>query len=228
MVCHFNSSSVRPLNVLPTITNPEPSSARAPRCRFDNQPCRRPCPHSTASTIRSSVWTGLTFRHDFPRRPASYGAAAAFTTTPSCPAAKASTSTCSPSIGESVTTFGTRHSPATRASSDSRSVRGASIRSTPSRWRRSKKNGRTPCSLPSGPADGSGDEPDGPGSSAEPPPRQLTVSWNSCGRPSGPTPIASPSNTARSTGSDRTAATTPGTRSVISFRFRVQTRTSSP
>ncbi len=38
-------SSVMPLNVLPTMTNP-PSLPRAPRCRFDSHPVRRPCPHS--------------------------------------------------------------------------------------------------------------------------------------------------------------------------------------
>ena len=46
---------------------------RAPRWRFDSQPWRRPWPHSTASTTRSSVCTGLTLRHAPPRRPASYG-----------------------------------------------------------------------------------------------------------------------------------------------------------
>ena len=42
------------------------------RCRLDSQPCRRPWPHSAASTTRSSVCTGLTLsqpvRVDPPRR----------------------------------------------------------------------------------------------------------------------------------------------------------------
>ena len=63
-------ASVRPLNVLPTMTN-VPSGPRAPRCRFESQPCRRPWPHSAASTTRSSVRTGFTLRHAPPRRPAS-------------------------------------------------------------------------------------------------------------------------------------------------------------
>ena len=71
-VCQRSSSSVRPLNVLPTITK-SPSAPRAPRWRFDSQPWRRPWPHSTASTTRSSVCTGLTLRQAPPRRPASYG-----------------------------------------------------------------------------------------------------------------------------------------------------------
>src|SRR5215210_6303515 len=60
-VCQASSSSVSPLKVLPSIAQPSPS--RAPRCRLDRYPRRRPWPHSAASTTRSSVWTGLTFSH---------------------------------------------------------------------------------------------------------------------------------------------------------------------
>src|SRR3954467_6655257 len=59
-------ASVRPLNVLPSITNS--SSRRAPRWRFESHPRRRPWPHSTASTTRSSVWRGLAFSHPAPDR----------------------------------------------------------------------------------------------------------------------------------------------------------------
>ena len=64
-------ASVRPLNVLPSITKPAPDGSRAPRCRLLSQPRRRPWPHSAASTTRSSVWRGLTFSQPAPRRPAS-------------------------------------------------------------------------------------------------------------------------------------------------------------
>ncbi len=40
-VCQASTSSVIPLNVLPSITS-EPSGSRAPRCRFDSFPARRP------------------------------------------------------------------------------------------------------------------------------------------------------------------------------------------
>ena len=53
--------------------------------------------------------------------------------------------------------------------------------------------------------------------SAEPAHRHL----EGCGRPSGRSAITSPSSTIASTGSDGTAATTSGTRSVTSARLRV-------
>ena len=59
-VCHASIASVRPLNVLPSITNcPGSASWRAPRWRLLSQPRRRPWPHSAASTTRSSVWHRL-------------------------------------------------------------------------------------------------------------------------------------------------------------------------
>src|SRR2546430_10733965 len=48
-----------------------------------SQPWRRPEPHSTASTTRSSVRAVLTLSHADPRRPAAYGAVSDFTMTPS-------------------------------------------------------------------------------------------------------------------------------------------------
>ena len=55
-VCQVSISSVMPLKVLPSITNP-PSGSRAPRWMLESQPFRRPEPSSTASTTRSSVCT---------------------------------------------------------------------------------------------------------------------------------------------------------------------------
>ena len=98
-VCHSSSSSVRPLNVLPSIAQPPVSSSRAPRWRLDSRPRRRPWPHSAASTTRSSVCTGLTFSQPDPRRPAAYGASSAFTTTPSCPAASAASNSRAGRVG---------------------------------------------------------------------------------------------------------------------------------
>ena len=88
-VCQRSSSSVRPLKVLPSITKP-PAGSRAPRCRLDSRPVRRPCPHSTPRTTRSRVCRGLTLSQAAPRRPAAYGASSALTTTPSWPRASAS------------------------------------------------------------------------------------------------------------------------------------------
>src|SRR5439155_1028905 len=71
-VCQRSSSSVSPLNVLPSMTKPPVAGSRAPRCRLDSQPRRRPCPHSAASTTRSRVCRGFTFTEAEPRRPTSY------------------------------------------------------------------------------------------------------------------------------------------------------------
>ena len=62
-VCHASISSVMPLNVLPSMTKPPSSGSRAPRCRLLSQPCRRPWPHSAASTTRSSVRACLILSH---------------------------------------------------------------------------------------------------------------------------------------------------------------------
>ena len=82
VVCQASISSVRPLKVLPSMTRPPVSGSRAPRCRLDSTPRRRPCPHSAASTTRSSVCRGLTLIHSLPRRPARYGESRDFRTTP--------------------------------------------------------------------------------------------------------------------------------------------------
>ena len=105
-VCQVSSSSVSPLNVLPSMTKPPVEGSRAPRCRLDSQPRRRPCPHSTASTTRSSVCRGLTLIHPAPRRPAAYGVASDLTTTPSWPCAIASPKKAVASSAEEVTRRG--------------------------------------------------------------------------------------------------------------------------
>ena len=106
-VCQRSSSSVIPLNVLPTIT--KPSSPRAPRWRLDSQPWRRPWPHSAARTTRSNVCTGLTLRHEPPRRPAAYGDARSLTITPSSPRPTASSMNAAASSASAVTIEGRRN-----------------------------------------------------------------------------------------------------------------------
>ena len=215
-VCHASSSSVRPLNVLPSMTCSSFAGSRAPRCRFDNQPLRRPCPHSAASTTRSRWWTGFTLSQVPPRRPASYGASTAFTTTPSCPRATASSKNAWASSASRVTSLGTQNCSGTTPSiAACRSAAGRSIRSAPSRWRTSKKNGVSGTSR----------------RRVATSPRlaaRLAVSWNGRGRPSGRSAIASPSRTIERTGSASATSTTSGTRSVIGSSVRVKTPTASP
>ncbi len=86
-VCQSSMASVIPLKVFPTMMNPPVAGSRAPRWILESLPRRRPDPHSTASTTRSSVCTGLTFSQPAPRRPAWYGASGALAITPSWPAA---------------------------------------------------------------------------------------------------------------------------------------------
>src|SRR5207302_50519 len=52
-------ASVRPLNVLPSMTYPPAAGSRAPRCRLESLPVRRPWPHSAANTTRSRVCARL-------------------------------------------------------------------------------------------------------------------------------------------------------------------------
>ena len=59
-------------------------------------------------------------------------------------------------------------------------------------------------------------------------PTRLAVTWNGWGRPSGWRAMTSPSSTAVPTGRVRAAATTSGTRAVMSSRVRVNTATSVP
>ncbi len=147
-VCQASSSSVIPLNVLPSITKP-PAGSRAPRCRFDNHPRRRPEPHSTARTTRSSVCRGFTFTQPAPRRPASYGAFRDFTTTPSCPAAIAADRTASASSRDATSVRETSSGGgSTRSSTARRSAAGSPVRSAPSTCRQSKKNGRSGMRVP--------------------------------------------------------------------------------
>src|SRR6188472_57804 len=208
-VCQASISSVIPLNVLPSITKPSPSSDRAPRWMLDSQPSRRPLPHSTARTTRSRVCTGLTLTQAEPRRPASYGPSTDFTTTPSWPRASVSRTNSSARSAESVTRLGVRCCSGTReASAAQRSVAGRSSRLVPSRWSRSKKYGVTWTPLSIAVRD--------------------AVSWNGRGRPSSVSASASPSRTSRSAGRARTMSTTSGSRSVITSRERVAMSTSSP
>ena len=141
-VCQRSISSVMPLNVLPIMTNPPVSGSRAPRWMLESSPRRRPEPHSTARTTRSSVWVGLTLTHPLPRRPAAYGLSAALTTTPSWPAATSSSKKRPASRGvggddprdDEVRARGRRAPRAARA----RSRRAGRSRR---RWSTSKRNG---------------------------------------------------------------------------------------
>ena len=207
---------MRPLNVLPTITNDAVSSGsfdRAPRCRLESQPTRRPWPHSTASTTRSNVYTGFTLRHDEPRRPASYGRSRSFTITPSCPAAIARSRNRPASPGSAVTIDGSRAASGTTAASTSRRTdSGSSSSDAPSACITSKKNARMPLPRPT----------------IASAPKSPIVSWKRRGEPSSRTPSASPSSTRSPPGRAATVSTMPGSRSVTSLRLRVNRRTRPP
>jgi len=194
------------------MTNPPVSGSRAPRCRLDSQPRRRPWPHSTASTTRSRVCRGLTLTHPEPRRPAAYGASSDLITTPSCPCASASRKNPLASVTEPVTRRGMSSSGGTvRASSACRRQSGRSIRSAPSRCSTSNRNTErwtagvfgSACWLAV----------------------RAAVSWKGSGLPSARSAISSPSKTAARTGSLARAATTSGSRPVISSRVLVNRRT---
>src|SRR5947208_17153639 len=83
LVCQPSRPSVNPLNVLPSITKPPVSGSRAPRCRLESLPCRRPWPHSAARTTRSSVLACFTFIQFPPLLPASYAPPRALAISPS-------------------------------------------------------------------------------------------------------------------------------------------------
>src|ERR687898_787515 len=134
--------------------------------------------------------------------------------TPSWPAASASSSTRRATPGSSVIAPGMRQGPATRSSAASRSVSGTSTRSVPSTCRMSKNRDSRP-GIPAAPAPSCR-------------PNWLIVSWNMRGSSSSPTPMASPSSTRLSAGSDRASSAMPGRRAVTSLRLRVKIRTSSP
>jgi hypothetical protein len=113
---------------------------------LDSLPVRRPDPHSTASTTRSSVWTGLTFSQPAPRRPASYGAVSDFAITPSWPAASVTSRNRWAAPASEVVSRSTRWVAGTIASKAAkRSLAGRSSRSTPSRCSRSKKKADNGC-----------------------------------------------------------------------------------
>jgi len=99
-----------------------------------------------------------------------------------------------------------------RASAACRCRSSASIRSVPSRWRASNRNTES-------------------GTEGPPPSRlavRAAVSWNGSGLPSSRSAISSPSNTAVCTGSVPSAATTSGSRAVMSSSVRVNRRTFPP
>ena len=153
---------------------------------------------------------GLTLIQPAPRRPAAYGVAGDFTTTPSCPCPSASEKNAVASSVEAVTTLGMIiPGGTTRASAACRSASGRSSRSAPSRCSTSNRN------------TDSGTSEAGTSRAA-----RAAVSWNARGRPSGRSAISSPSKTASRTGSARSAATTSGSREVMSSSVRVNSRTS--
>ena len=107
----------QPLEATSRPSRTRPSRHRARRGGGSRaSPRRRPWPHSAPSTTRSYVRTGLTFRHALPRRPAAYSDDASFTTTPSCPAASASSRTRCPRPASDVMTLGTFSAGATASS----------------------------------------------------------------------------------------------------------------
>ena len=180
---------------------------------LDSQPWRRPLPHSTASTTRSRVCTGLTLTQPEPRRPASYGAIARLlTTTPSWPAASASRAKSSATlrvVGDDARDAallgdeGVERGRAARApgtSSRSRAVEVEHVEEVRRDARRPRViGGRARRGLLEG--------------------TRAPVSSSA---------IASPSSTTSLAGSARTTSTTSGSRSVMSSRLRVTTTTSSP
>ena len=195
-----------PLKVLPSITNRSGSvSSRAPRWMLDSRPRRRPEPHSTASTTRSRVCTGLTFTQAEPRRPAAYGAVAVFDHDALVTVGEHLLRERARGLG--IGASPARHPVLARApvpsSAAQRSVAGRSSRSRPSRCSTSKKYGVTAV-IPS--ADEAVRE---------------AVSWNGRGRPASSSAIASPSITSSVAGSARTTSTTSGSRWVMSSRLRV-------
>ena len=192
-----------PLNVLPSITKPPVAGSRAPRWMLDSLPVRRPDPHSTASTTRSRVCTGLTLSQPAPRRPASYGAVGDFAITPSWPAA--SVASRKPLRGSAiggdqpVDPLVGGHDRVERG--EALGGRARSSRSTPSRCSRSKKNTDSGCAARCASR-----------SPRAAVPNRDAVTWNRCGRPSGRSAMASPSAIRSVTGSARVASTTSGSR----------------
>ena len=163
-----------PLNVLPSITNPPVASSRAPRCRFDSQPLRRPWPHSAASTTRSSVCSRLILSHDA-RAPARL-VRRSRATSPSRLRARAQRVVVERLARPPRRPSRCAGSPAPRASArDSASKRsraGAAVSASASHRRQSKKN-----------TDNGSDARMRPTSSVRP--NRRIVSWNGCGAPSG-------------------------------------------
>ena len=209
-VCQRSSSSVIPLNVLPTITNP--SSPRAPRWRLDSQPWRRPWPHSAARTTRSNVCTGLTLRHAPPRRPAAYGDERSLTITPSRPRADGVVHERGRLVGVGGDDRGQaerrRHQLVEHVSARRQRLVDEGVAAGVDARRRS----RPPARRRDPPRPGRRSRPSCPGTVAA--------------RPSSVSPATSPSRTRSPPGRPATSATTPGRRSVISLRLRVNRRTS--
>jgi hypothetical protein len=158
------------------------------------------------------VCRGLTLIHPEPRRPAAYGASSDLTTTPSCPCASASRKNSLASVTEPVTRRGISSSGGTvRASSACRRRSGRSIRSTPSACSTSNRNTESWTAGVFGFVSWLA--------------VRAAVSWKGSGLPSARSAISSPSKTAARTGSLASAATTSGSRPVISSKVLVNRRT---
>ena len=210
-VCQASISSVMPLNVLPSITNPPVRVARRRGGCWTAAPRRRPLPHSTASTTRSRVCRGLTFTQPDPRRPASYGAASDFTTTPSWPSADASRRrTPARRRRTSVTIRGTWSASGSVLGQHGEPLARGLVEQVARRRRAARRRSTTVS---------------GTRVAARRPsvllPVRDAVSWNGRGRPSARSAITSPSSTSASTVRASTASTTSGSRSVTSSRLRV-------
>ena len=151
---------------------------------------------------------GFTFTQPESRRPAAYGAASFLTTTPSKPSRIASANTADTSSRESAIRRRTSISGGSvAASASARTESGSSSRSRPSTCSRSNANSPMAVDAPTVPA------------STRVAVRDA-MTWKASGRPSGPTPSTSPSMIRSRAGSAATAATTSGSRSVMSSRLR--------
>ena len=185
-VCHASISSVRPLNVLPSITKPPVAGSRAPRCRFESQPLAAAVAplgreHDEVERVHGldleparAAPAGLVGRVERLHHHALVARARARRRGTPAPPPTSS-----------------RHEPrhASAAGSDGSSAAQPLAR----------RAGRAgPRRRGAGTSKKNGDSGDGLAQRARRrrgSPTRLTVSWNGCGRPSGRSAIASPSRT---------------------------------